>query len=79
MQPGAHLSVPLEEKNCVQRKLTFIVCPPGPEFFQSQVCGVCPGDCLFYKGSVLGKGWMREVRSPLDSRGILKKSQDWAC
>lgn len=39
---------------CVQRKLTCIICPPGPEFFQSQVWEGPPrGLFVVYKGSVL--------------------------
>ena len=48
-------------------------------FPKSGLWGLPRGLFVIYKGSVLGKGWMRDVRSPLDSRGILKKSQDWAC
>lgn len=63
MKPSSHLSVLL--LTLVERRLTFIICPPGPEFLQWGEGGLCLGGrLLFIRDLYSRRGGCQGSQSP---------------
>lgn len=59
----------------VQSRLTFIICQPGPEFFQSQSGGTCPGGCFSFTRDLYSRrGGCRGPKPPGAAGSILRLS-----